>query len=387
MADRTLRIGVAGLSRGFVLTLPTLRADPRVRLVAAADPRPEARAAFEAEFHGRAFADVDALCREADVDLIYVASPHGLHAAHAIAAARAGKHVLVEKPMALNMADCTAMRAEAAQAGVSLIVGPSHSYDAPIAAAAERIATGAYGAARMITVTTLTDFLYRPRTPEELDPESGGGVVFSQGSHQVDVALRLAGARALSVCAGTFMLDPTRGAEGAYQALVRLEGGATASLTYSGYGRFETDSLAGWIGELGSPRDPGEYAAARRRLEGASEPELKRERSYGVASTGLPQAVAHEHFGLVIAHCERADLRPTPTALEIYGVARETVPLPLERPGRAGVVDEVWRTLVEGVPPLHDGAWGQHVVAVCLAIRRSAHEGREVTLAEIEKGP
>ena len=61
MADRALRFGVIGLSRGFDLTRATLAADPRVRLVAAADPRPEARAAFEAEFGGRTYAGAEAI--------------------------------------------------------------------------------------------------------------------------------------------------------------------------------------------------------------------------------------------------------------------------------------------------------------------------------------
>lgn len=385
MADRFLRIGVAGLSRGFVLTLPTFRDDPRVRLVAAADPRPEARAAFEAEFGGRTYADVDALCGDPAIDLVYVASPHRLHAPHAIAAARAGKHVLVEKPMALDLADCRAMRSAAEQAGVALIVGPSHSYDLPIAAAAERIAGGAYGPVRMITVATYTDFLYRPRAADELDPEAGGGVVFGQGAHQVDVALRLAGAKAKSVRANVLALDPARGGEGAYQALVSLQGGASASLSYCGYGRFETDALTDWVGELGAQRDPTDYGAARRRLAGAPEPELKRARAYGAGGAALPAPIAHEHFGLVIASCEHADLRPTPTGLEIYGETRETEPLPLQGATRTAVIDEVWGAVVEGRPPLHDGAWGEHVLAVCLAMRRSARDQREVTLAEIEE--
>src|SRR5215470_1017996 len=107
MPDR-LRVGVVGLGRGFVLMAPTFRADRRFGLVAAADPRPEARARFADEFGGRAYADADALCADPDVDVVYVASPHEHHAQQAIGAARAGKHVLVEKPMALDLADCAA---------------------------------------------------------------------------------------------------------------------------------------------------------------------------------------------------------------------------------------------------------------------------------------
>lgn len=289
--------------------------------------------------------------------------------------------------MALDLASCRAMRAAADVAGVALIVGPSHSYDAPVVAAAERIASGAYGQVRMITVATYTDFLYRPRTPEELDPARGGGVLFSQAAHQLDIAMRLAGRRLGSVRASVFDLDLDRGGEGAYQAFLGFEGGASASLIYSGYGRFDTDALADGIGELGARRGPTRYRAARARLSSAAEPELKRSRMFGAeGAPPLAEAVAHEHFGFLLVSCERADLRPTPTALEVYGETRETIPLPLRGATRSGVIDELWGAVVQGWPPLHDGAWGEQVIAGCLAIRRSSHERREVAPAEVEEG-
>ena len=98
---RELRIGVIGLGRAFTLMLPTFTADPRVRLVAAFDPRSEATARFAAEFGASIHASAEALCADPAVDVVYVASPVEHHAAHAIAAAARGKHVLVEKPMAV----------------------------------------------------------------------------------------------------------------------------------------------------------------------------------------------------------------------------------------------------------------------------------------------
>jgi predicted dehydrogenase len=105
-----------------------------------------------------------------------------------------------------------------ARAGVALIVGPSHSFDAPIARTKMLIDSGTYGRVRMITALNYTDFLYRPRRPEELDTRQGGGVVFSQGAHQVDVARLLAGSPVRSVRAVTGAWDPARPTEGAYTA-------------------------------------------------------------------------------------------------------------------------------------------------------------------------
>src|SRR3954454_5726706 len=162
MADRVLRLGVIGLSRGFDLTRPTLIADPRVQVVGAADPRPEARAAFTAEFQAPAHETAEAVLADPQVEVVYIATPHQTHVDLAIAAARAGKHVLVEKPMALELAACRAMTDAARDAGVQLVVGPSHGVDAPVAWAAALIASGAIGAARIVTAATFTDFLYRP---------------------------------------------------------------------------------------------------------------------------------------------------------------------------------------------------------------------------------
>ncbi|MCR5881134.1 Gfo/Idh/MocA family protein [Phenylobacterium sp. J367] len=288
MSGRVLRLGVVGLSRGFDLTRPTLVADPRVVVAGAADPRAEARAAFESEFGVAAFDTADALYRSGGLNAVYIATPHESHAELAIAAARQGLAVLVEKPMALSVADCRAMTQAAEAAGVALVVGPSHGFDPPVAAAADLIASGELGRPRMVTLTTFTDFLYRPRRPAELETAQGGGVVFSQAAHQVDVVRRLMDAPVRSVRATVGAWDPARPTEGAYQAFLTFEGGGSAALTYSGYGRYDTDALMGWVGETGVAKDPAAYAVARRRLQSVPEEELKAARAYGTAPGARP---------------------------------------------------------------------------------------------------
>jgi phthalate 4,5-cis-dihydrodiol dehydrogenase len=386
--EAPLRIGAAGLGRGFMLMLPTFRADPRVRLVAAADPRPEARARFTAEFGGRAYAEVEALGADPEVDVVYVATPHQMHAEHVLAAAAAGKHVLVEKPMAVSIADAERMVAACAAAGVHLVVGHSHSFDAPIATARAMIAAGAYGALRMITALNFTDFVYRPRRIEELDSAQGGGVLFSQGAHQVDIVRLLAGGMAQTVRAAVGDWDAARHTDGAYTAFITFAGGVTASLTYSGYGHFDTDAFCGWSSETGSPRNPDEYGLARRRLaaavDQAAEARLKETRAYGAgAAAPAPDAAPklHEHFGVFVASCSKADLRPLPTGVMVYGDnARALHPLPAPAVPRAEVIDELHAAVVHGSPPLHSGVWGLATLEVCAAMLRSARENREIAL-------
>ena len=192
MSDKRLRIGVAGLGRAFTLMVPTFTGDTRVELVAAARQRPEARQKFAAEFSPRVYETVAELCRDPMVDVVYIATPHQLHADHTALAATNGKHVLVEKPMALTIAECESMIDSAQRAGVALIVGHSHSFNTPILRTRALIESGAFGAVRMIHALNFTDFLYRPRRPEELRTEEGGGVVFRQAAHQIDI-VRLLG--------------------------------------------------------------------------------------------------------------------------------------------------------------------------------------------------
>ena len=386
---RPLRIGVAGLGRGFMLMLPTLAQHPGITLVAAADPRPAALAQFAADFGGRGHASVDALCADPAVEAVYIATPHQFHVDHVTAAARAGKHVLIEKPMALSLADCRAMIAVARQASVWLVVGHSHSFDRPYLHARTLIEGGAYGRARMISAMNFTDFLYRPRRPEELDTAQGGGVVWSQGAHQVDVVRLLGGGQVRSVRASTGRWDPARPTEGAYAAFFTFEDGAFATLTYSGYAHFDTDEFCGWVGELGQDRGTRRYGEARLKLQGLSSPAeeaaLKNTRAYGAgAASPLRTApMPHNHFGLVVVSCDHADLRPVPQGVMIYDDGRETLDgLPMPAVPRAEVIDELCAAVLDGVAPVHSGEWGLATTEVCLGILRSAAEGRELMMAE-----
>ena len=387
MTERRLRLGVAGLGRAFQLMLPTLLRHPNIRLAAAADPRADPRARFGDDFAANVYPSVEELCADPTVDAVYVATPHQYHAQHVEMAAAAGKHVLVEKPMALSLDECRAMTEAVRRAGVQMVIGHSHSFDAPILKTREIIASGTLGPLRMITAMNFTDFLYRPRRPEELRTESGGGVVFNQAPHHVDVVRYLAGGKTKSVRAMTGAWDKTRPTEGAYSALLTFESAAFASIAYSGYAHFDTDEFMGWIAESGYPKDPDRYGAARARLRNASsmddEVALKHARNYG--GDAAPAAAQgrrwHQQFGVIIASCERGDLRPMPNGVAIYDDAArrfEAIAEPLVP--RAEVVDELCNAVFFGRRPMHNGEWGLATMEVCLAILQSAREQREIAL-------
>jgi phthalate 4,5-cis-dihydrodiol dehydrogenase len=379
-----LRIGVAGLGRGFTLMLPTFRSDRRVELVAAADRRSEARARFADDFRAKAYETVDDLCADPAVDVVYVATPHQFHAAHARVAASAGKHLLVEKPMAISLAECEVMIEAARNAGVQLIVGHSHSFNAPIARTRALIDGGDHGAVRMIAAFNYTDFVYRPRRPEELDTAQGGGVVFSQGAHQIDIVRMLAGSRVTTVRALVGAWDATRLMDGAYAALLGFESGTAATLTYSGYGHFDSDEFQGWIGEMGGKRQPGARPRATF-ADPAEESAFKQSRNYGgenFREAGVTPE-AHQSFGTIIVSCERADLRPMPNGVMIYRNGEGRLdPLPPPRIPRVEVIDELYDAVVNGIAPTHGGEWAMATLEVCLAILQSSRENREIKLGK-----
>jgi len=386
-----LRIGVIGLGRAFTLMLPTFQQDPRVQLVAATDPLPQACAQFEKDFQGQVTPNAEALCALRDIDLIYIASPHGLHAQHTALAAQHGKHVWVEKPMAVSLSECQTMIQACRDAGVQLMVGHSHSFNAPVLRAYELIQSGRLGQVKMITALNYTDFLYRPRRPEELNTALGGGVIHSQASHQVDVVRLLGGGQVSTVQACTGQWDAARPTEGAYSALLKFESGAFANLTYNGYGHFDSDVWMDHVGEIGNAKPASEsakrFGTARKRLATTNtynqESQLKAARNYG-GSLYQPTAQnedAYQHFGPVLVSCEKADLRLTPKGLWMYGPEHETFEaLPTPIYPRKEVIDELWGALREGKSLLHSGTWARATTEVCLSLLEAAQTGQAIHL-------
>ena len=376
----TVRLAVLGLGRGAVLTVPAFAAHPRITLVAGCDPNADARAGFGLP----AYASAEELFAHGDdFDAVYIASPHEFHARHAIMAAEAGKHILVEKPMAVTLAEAAAMVAAAEAAGTVLMVGPSHGYDPPVALAAELIASGEAGAVRLIHAANFTDFLYRPRRPAELDTAQGGGVVLSQATHQIDMIRRLAASPVASVRAWTGGWD-ARAAEGAFTALLTFENGAAANLTYSGYARYDSDALAGWAGELGGAKDPAAHGRARAVLAGADEQTAKAARTFAAGDPVSSAMRHHERFGMLVALCEKADLELTPQGVNLHGDGgMRSIAAPLPPVQRADVADAFARAILDGESPLFDGRWGLDSLAVCHAILRSARERRDISPSDL----
>jgi phthalate 4,5-cis-dihydrodiol dehydrogenase len=375
-------LGIVGLGMAGAVMVHAAADHPEFVLKAAADPHPAPRQAFAADHNARAYEDVRMLVRDPAVSVVYIATPHQYHAEHAVLAAAHGKHIILEKPMALTLAECDTILTAVERHKVHLIVGHTHAFDPPVRLMRDIIVGGELGKLGLIHSLNYTNYLYRPRRPEELDTSLGGGILFNQVPHQIDTARLLGGGLVRSVRASTTRLDPSRPTEASCAALLQFNNGATASLVYSGYDHFDSDEWHFGLSERGAPKKI-EHGAARRALAKATDETKARIETfaYGAASGELPP---HQpHFGVTIVTCAEGDMRASADGVSIYdrdGMRQVSIQRGGSLPGRREVLDDMRVAIRSGNPPVHNGRWGKATVEVALAILQSARDGREVVL-------
>jgi phthalate 4,5-cis-dihydrodiol dehydrogenase len=376
-----LRLGIIGMGGAARQLLPSVDKAAGIRLTAVCDPLAEVREPIAQRYGAHAVADVEALLALDGVDAVYVATPTDLHAQHVIAAAEAGKHILCEKPMATSLEQAQAMIDAADRAGVTFNVGHSHSYDEPYRAMREIVASGELGRARLLHNIYYSDWVYRPRRPEELDETLGGGITFRQGAHQFDILRLIGGGLVKSVRAQTFNWDPQRPVIGAHTVFLTFEDGTVATAIYNGYGAFLTSEITFDAGEVGYPQTetPGGRRAQMKAASAATEASLKRSRAATPAETAL--APNQAFFGWTIVSCEGGDIRQSATGLYVYTErGREERSLRLDQTTRDPVIEEFVDTVAGRRRALHDGRWARANLEVCVATIESSRTGKEVEL-------
>jgi predicted dehydrogenase len=398
-----LKLGFAGLSMDATKVLHQIADLPYLKLAAAADSRrKDALERFRRDFGANIYDDIVALCKDKNVDAVYISTAPEFHAEHAQVALRHRKHVIVEKPMALTLEDAEAMNHTAEKNGVKLLCGHTHSFDAPIRRIREIIRQGSLGPVRMINSWNFNDFTFRRFTNRDL--EATHGVLLNQAPHQVDIARLIAGGKVRSVRAMAGNWEPARTSPGAYLCFLEFENGAAATLVYSGYAFFDTAELFGWVGEGGQPRNPETNLTARRNLNNFAGPdretaleELKeKEMRYGAqglkaapthhgweAATSSADMKSHQpFFGLILVSCEKGDIRQSPDGLFLYGDdGKKEISVPLSMRGRQAEISELYDAIFHDRPLFHSGRWGEATLEACLAIVESSRNQKEVYLS------
>jgi predicted dehydrogenase len=398
---KPLKLGIAGLSTAATWVLRESLALPFIQVRAAADHRVDALDRFRTELDAQVFDDIEEMCRKADVDAVLIGTPPAARAEHAIIAAGAGKHVIVEKPMALSVDEAERMNAAAEAAGVQLLCGHTHNFDPPIRKMAEIVQSGTLGPLCMINTWNFNEFIYRPNSAQDLSLSHG--LMLNQGIHQVDLVRLIGGGMVKSVRATVGRWAPTRPFESGYTCHVSFESGAAASLVYGGAGFFDVAELVWGIAESGGARD-FETGMRARTAFGNLDPVHREATLEGMkdgvryGAEGLKSGPTHANwpgprpaaspakhqpfFGLTIASCERGDIRQSPDGLFVYGEKGKTeIPVEFGLSQRQLELFELYDALTNGRSVAHGGRWGEASLEMCLAMLDSAAQQREVALS------
>jgi predicted dehydrogenase len=188
-------IGCGDISRKRVA--PALRDIPECGLIAISRAQRELAEEFAGEFGARRwYDDWRELIADKDVDAVYIATPVNLHAEQTIAAAAAGKHVLCEKPMAMDVAQCDRMIAACRANGVKLSVAYYRHFYPVIGRIREIIESGEIGAPIVAQINAFEMFNPPPGEPRYWlvkKEQAGGGPMMDFGCHRIEVLMNIFG--------------------------------------------------------------------------------------------------------------------------------------------------------------------------------------------------
>ncbi|MCC7021583.1 MAG: Gfo/Idh/MocA family oxidoreductase [Thermomicrobiales bacterium] len=221
-------IGASTIGREWMAAAIAAQPDAEVAAVAGSDPERAQRYARELGI-AKAHAFVTDLLADPEIDIVYISTTNESHAAHTLAAARAGKHVLCEKPLALRVEDARAMVGACQAAGV--VLGTNHHLRnaATHRAMRDLIASGAIGqplAARVFHAVSLPPHLRGWRIDR---PEAGGGVILDITVHDADTLRFVLGDEVESVTAMTASQGMgMSGIEDAAMGVMRFRNGTLA---------------------------------------------------------------------------------------------------------------------------------------------------------------
>jgi xylose dehydrogenase (NAD/NADP) len=245
-------LGCAGIAERALI--PAIHGASNGRLLGIASRDPRKAKGWAARFDiPKVYADYAALVDDPDIDAVYIPLPNHLHGEWGVRAARAGKHILCEKPMAMNAAEVRTMTAAAAKAGVLLMEAFMYRFHPRMERALRLLASGAVGDVRSVrsVFTFLSDAAsddYRWR------PEYGGGSLYDVGCYPVSAARLVFGAEPVSVFARA-RLHPKHRVDTEAELLLEFPGERFASLACGFESQFRSSlEVAGSSGRLSLER-------------------------------------------------------------------------------------------------------------------------------------
>jgi len=195
MSARSFRVGLVGCGRISKNHFDALRKVDGLELAAVCDIDVD-RARTSGETHGvPSYTSLDEMLRQGPIDVVTICTPSGLHSMQGAASARAGKHVVTEKPMSLSLAQADELVRACDDAGVHLFVVKQNRLNPPVQLLKRAVEKGRFGRIYMANVTVRWQ---RPQEYYDAEPWRGtwefdGGAIMNQASHYVDLMQWLVG--------------------------------------------------------------------------------------------------------------------------------------------------------------------------------------------------
>lgn len=314
------------------------------RLVAVCDVVPQKAEKFGQEFGVPMFTDMHDMMKNAQIDVVVVLTESGLHAQHVIALAPYGKHIMVEKPMALTLESADAMIEACKQAGVRLFVVKQNRFNVPVVKLREALTAGRLG---KLTLGTIRVRWSRNQAYYDQDAWRGtwamdGGVLANQASHHIDLLQWMMGdVESVFAHGKTALVDIE--AEDTVVAVVKFKSGALGVIeTTTAIRPKDLEGSISLLGESGSVE-----------IGGFAVNELK-------------------VWNFTDVHPDDEDVRTrfSVNPPNVYGF------------GHQAYYDHVVESITQDIEQMVDGEIGRKSLELIIALYRSIETGREVRLSE-----
>jgi predicted dehydrogenase len=324
-----LRVGLCGIGRaGIGMVLRDFQKLPYVHVVAGFDLLEQRTRQLAEMCSSRIYSSYGQLLKDDELELVIVATRSNEHVAMALQAMRAGKDVLVEKPMALDLAGADKLISTAGKLRRKLYVRQNRRFDTPFLQAMEIVQSGKIG---KLFAVQLRQGGYQRRADWQTLKKFGGGQLLNWGPHLVDWALQFIGGKAKDVWADLKLIAAAGDAEDHVKLLIRGHSGIVVDIEVSGATAI---TLPPWtlIGSAGTLVIDGKNQCRLRHFNPKGLPKLK-------ASGGTPAGRAGSHFSgseeiqWIEEEFPAAPQRPTNFWLELYKSIRtgREFPITLEQ--------------------------------------------------------
>jgi phthalate 4,5-cis-dihydrodiol dehydrogenase len=326
-------VGVVGYGRAGAGHMRAAQRAAGARLIGVAESSPERRAEVGKHFDCLTVADYRELLDRRDVQIITIALPHWLHEQAAVDAARAGKHILIEKPLAMEPEECDRINVAVAQNGVKLMVGHSQHYSPFNRLAKQHLEAGDVGELIFQTVNWYKPLGLASRPAWGMDRAKGGGMLQMNGAHMIDACRWFAGQPIVAVSGrvSNDVFGDRVKADDSFLGQLRFADGKLAGLAHVAY-------------ERGVETYQHDVVCTRGQMKVASYPPNA---GFWLGRDGAYESVAADN--------QRGQ-------------------------GFANELEDLIDAIRRDAPVPVDGAYGREIVAAMAALEESTRTGREVTL-------